>query len=265
MALDSRLHVQLPAENHTHTIILLHGRGSTASEFAYEFFQSQASDGLTLPEIFPTFKWVFPTSDLRTSIRFEEEMSQWFDIWSLEETEERKETQKSGLRESVAFILEVMKNEIESVPAENIILGGISQGCATAIHALFAGGIQLGGFIGFCGWMSFLEEIDGVAKCIKDKKETATSSLLGEIWNLPSPLTNLSAHLRFTHRVPVFLSHSEDDNIVPIENGARLSQCLGNICEGVEWKKYKEGEHWINEPQGVDDLVAFIRNSSSFS
>lgn len=26
----------------------------------------------------------------------------------------------------------------------------------------------------------------------------------------------------------------------------------------VEWKTYEDGGHWIHEPQGVDDIVAFL-------
>jgi lysophospholipase-2 len=260
MAFDTRLHVKLPSEKHTHTIILLHGRDSTAAEFAVDFLESQASNGLTLPEIFPTFKWVFPASKLRTSARFQVEMSQWFDIWSLEDTEERKEMQKDGLRQSVAFIFEVVKKEMKNVPAEKIILGGISQGCATAIHALFGGGIRLGGLIGFCGWLPFQREMDGIAKCVKEQKEPATSSCLEEIWNLSPPSsTNLIAHSWLVRRTPVLLSHSKDDNIVSIKNGERLSHCLTNIFEDVEWRKYEEGAHWVTEPEGVDDMVEFIK------
>lgn len=61
-AIKDRLYVAAPSKQHTHTIILLHGRDSTASEFASEFFESQASDDLTLPETFPSIKWVFPSS-----------------------------------------------------------------------------------------------------------------------------------------------------------------------------------------------------------
>lgn len=73
-------HIVEPAEAHTHTVIFLHGRDSTASEFMPEFFESQASDDSTLPKIFPSFKRVFPTSKVRRSERSDTEMSQWFDI-----------------------------------------------------------------------------------------------------------------------------------------------------------------------------------------
>ncbi|KAI3332255.1 hypothetical protein HD806DRAFT_519030 [Xylariaceae sp. AK1471] len=42
-------------------------------------------------------------------------------------------------------------------------------------------------------------------------------------------------------KTPIFLSHSVDVNVVPI-------------------KEYEDGGHWINEPQGVDDIVRFINS-----
>jgi predicted esterase len=117
------------------------------------------TDDRTLPETFPTVKWVFPTSKLRESARFKVEMSQWFDMWSTENPQERKEVQVEGLRESIAFILSIIRKEASLVPPERIVLAGISQGCATAIYALLYGGIQLGGFIGLCGWLPFADQV----------------------------------------------------------------------------------------------------------
>jgi lysophospholipase-2 len=91
-------------------------------------------------------------------------MSQWFDMWSVEDSEERKELQVEGLKESIAMILDAIKSEASLVPTDHIILGGISQGCATAIRALFHGGIPLGGFIGLCSWLPFQEEVEGIAR-----------------------------------------------------------------------------------------------------
>lgn len=78
MNVDSSLHIVTPLGKHTHTIIFLHGRESSATEFATEFFESQASDRRTLPEIFPTVKWVFPNSGTRNRARFDAEESQWY-------------------------------------------------------------------------------------------------------------------------------------------------------------------------------------------
>jgi lysophospholipase II len=52
---------------HTHTAIFRHGREDFGSDLSKYFFDSKASDGRTLAEIFPSFRWVFPTAKLRYS------------------------------------------------------------------------------------------------------------------------------------------------------------------------------------------------------
>lgn len=61
---------------------------------------------------------------------------------------------------------------------------------------------------------------------------------------------------------PVFLSHSQDDEVVPIANGKKLSTTLTKLGMLVSWKGYEDGGHWVNEPQGVDDIVSFIHSCS---
>lgn len=124
MHVEESLHIVAPTAKHTHTFILLHGRESTASEFASEFFESQASDDRTLPEIFPSVKWVFPNSGLRKHARFNTEESQWFDLWDVKYPMEHKETQIEGLRESIAFTLRVIREEASVIQPQRVILGG---------------------------------------------------------------------------------------------------------------------------------------------
>jgi predicted esterase len=262
MAANDKIHIIAPTIKHTYTFILLYGRDSNATEFATDFFESQASNGLTFPEIFPNYKWVLPTSALRTSARFETKMSQWFDMWSVEEPEERKETQVQGLKESIAFIMDVIQEEVRFVPMKRIILGGISQGCATAIYALMATRVQIGGFIGLCSWLPFQQEINDIATGSVKSKESAIDQLQVLFGNptheSDSERVNLMSRLKSALETPIFLSHSKDDEVVPVENGEKLYQGLRALGAGVSWRKYEDGCHWVNEPQGVDDIVAFL-------
>lgn len=119
---------------HTHTIILLHGRDSQAQEFASEFFECEASGSeadRTLPALFPTVRWVFPQATTLPSERFNVDMSQWFDMWSVENAQESVELQVPGLLSSIASIKALVKEEELLVPRKRIFLGGISQGFAT--------------------------------------------------------------------------------------------------------------------------------------
>jgi lysophospholipase-2 len=255
-------HVVAPrVDKHTHTFILLHGCDGLAPEFTEEFFESQASDDRTLPETFPTVKWVFPASQMRTSARFGGQLSQWFDIWSVDEPAEKEEIQLSGLRDSIREILDIIRNEASLVPRCRIILGGISQGCATAVHALLLGKIQLGGFVGFCSWLPLQEKVANIAGTLErtNKLRLVDSILNGPTQNVSASLQIVGENIGSAFDTPVFLSHSEDDEVVPMKNGMQLCSGLENLGFKVSWKCYEKGGHWIHEPQGVDDLINFLQ------
>lgn len=91
-----------------------------------------------LPDSLSNFRWVFPSSATRYSTIFKENESAWFDIYSLENTNDRQDLQVDGLRESVIRILDILSDEIELVGGDpsRVFLGGISQGMATALFTL---------------------------------------------------------------------------------------------------------------------------------
>jgi lysophospholipase II len=156
---------------HTHTVIFLHGR-EDFGQYMAEFLSEKSSDGRTLPEKFPTMYWVFQTAKIRFSARRKEELcissfpsleseqfiSQWFDVWDVRNPEEKNELAVPGLRESIRQILEIIEQEAGIVPKERIILGGLSQGCATAILTLLSSSLEIGAFI---GWVAgFRSKVD---------------------------------------------------------------------------------------------------------
>lgn len=231
---DQNLHYTQP-KRHTHTVIFLHGRDSHAVEFASELFESEASGTgpRTLPDLFPTVRWVFPSAPARRSARFDAEMRQWFDVWSVENPAERPELQEAGMLQSVRRIGGLIREESRKVPRSHIFLGGISQGFTTALASYLSdepcggeGGIA--GLVGLCGWMPEMRR-DGLL--------------------IP----------RAVGDTPVFLGHSVDDDVVPIERGRELRDRLLALKFSVEWREYADGGHWVNEPQGVDDIAGFLK------
>jgi lysophospholipase-2 len=264
----NNIHIVAPLVEHSNTVIFLHGRDSIASEFASKFLEIQSSDHRTLSEIFPSVKWVFPSSSLRKSARrFGTEISQWFDIWSIKEPWMIKKIQLDGLRESITFILDVIRSEASIVPPERIIIGGISQGAATAILAMLCGGIRLGGFIGLCSWLPLKDDLRQVSRSLATR-----GYKLQQIRNLlrvPTedssimPLTDLYPGAELAFATPIFLSHSEDDDVLPIENGMSSRYVLEELGLAVKFKVYEDGKHWINEPRGVDDIVSFLKRRST--
>lgn len=81
-------------------------------------------------------------------------------------------------------------------------------------------------------------------------------TVLGDMGDLQdlSDLSTLSAL-----EIPILLEHSDDDHIVPIKNGSEFVQTLCTLDLYVSWKSYETGGHELNEPEGVDDIVAFLR------
>ncbi|KAL8987572.1 MAG: hypothetical protein Q9169_008684 [Polycauliona sp. 2 TL-2023] len=237
-------HIIQPKQSHHTTIIALHGRGSNGPEFAQELFEDQTSQNRTLAEHFPHTKWIFPSSQSRYSTVFQEEMDEWFDIYSLTNPSTQEGLQVQGLRDSITHILDIISKEVgSSVNPSNIILMGISQGCATAIHALLAGQERLGGFIGIAGWMPFRKQIiDG------------------------SPLSELGLfdvnRTRDTERIPALLCHCADDDVVDKELGHQLRDALtaSELNVDVTFKEFPTGGHWIPGPEGLDAIVGFLRD-----
>lgn len=244
---------------HTHTVIFLHGRDSTNEEFAKELFESEASvswapgQPRTLPDLLPSIKWVYPAAPILPCARFNMNMSQWFDIWSVENPDEKAhELQLDGLRSSVKTILGVIQDEERHLPRSRIFLAGISQGFAVAIATFFADGARpgLAGLIGMCSWMP----LAGMTDAQQGQKH------LTRLYN-GHDVESVCAKPDGRTPTPIFLSHSIDDEVVPVQNGRRLRDILGRFPSAleVEWHEYGDGGHWINEPQGVDDMVSFLR------
>ncbi|KAF2237025.1 phospholipase/carboxylesterase family protein-like protein [Viridothelium virens] len=240
-------HTISPSDSHTHTVIFLHGRDSTAEQFEQELFESQASDGRYLRQIFPQFRWIFPKSQVRPSMRFGEEISQWFDMWSTEDPHAERQIQLDGLRSSIALIRRVIDVESKLVAPSRIILCGISQGCATAISTLLCGSRMLGGFVGMCGWMPYVNEF------------SEAPNKLTELHKLRSCLDEAAADAALEAlATPIFVARSQDDDVVPIQHSTVMRKCLQDLGMQVTWQEYHTGGHWVHEPQGIDDLVDFM-------
>lgn len=118
-----------PTAPHTHTILLLHGLGSTGQTFGTELLSTGLTkSGYSLTTLFPYARFVFPTSKPRRSSAFARSvLTQWFDITRLQEPSYAQERQLKGLEESAGEILEVLKNELRRLESpRNLILGGLS-------------------------------------------------------------------------------------------------------------------------------------------
>ncbi|KAI1371921.1 alpha/beta-hydrolase [Hypoxylon crocopeplum] len=264
-----------PLVPHTHTIIFLHGRGDTSANMADSLLRwARDSRGRSLVDALPSVRWVFPQAEVRVAEKFDEECPQWFDIWNLLDMTDREELQVFGLRESVLSIRRIVRREAKMVGAlERVVLAGISQGAATAVHTL----LHLGelGDADAVGDVTAQKQLLGQDADADSNKETPPPARLGALVGLSGWLSFPGGSLEETREVlgleeappenddvvrhtPVFLGHCADDPLVFIEYGKQLRDSLRGFGMEVSWNEYADGGHWINSPRGVDDVVAFL-------
>lgn len=303
---------------HQQTFILLHGRGSWAEKFGFELLQtaihihrpdaprahrnkdkplaaeprntSQAQEPtMTLRTVFPHARFVFPTAARRRATIYKRSrIHQWFDNWKLDPpATEREELQIEGLQETTKYLHQLLRAEISIVPAgaTNVVLGGLSQGCAASLVALLLWeGEDLGAVVGMCGRLPFAESL---MEEIRDKNdEQHDNGLLGfdpfavdtchesefsdgpasipaqraVAWlreQLDLPALQLPSELLPVQRIPIFLGHGRQDEKVSIELGRRASECLDKLGARVCWKEYDDLGHWYSDGM-LNDLLHFL-------
>jgi len=221
------------------------------------------SSGYSLAEIFPSARWVFPSSGLRPLARWPGEViSQWFDTWDISRLEQREELQTEGLRESVSAVINhVVLPEVALLGGkwERLVLAGVSQGGATAGHVLLNLNLdqlgqemnlnvniaaadtqrnRIGGLMTFCSRMPF-----------PNRALAETRAVLG---------LGTAVGDEVVKNTPVLGQHCVDDPLVRIEYGRQFKEAFERFGADVTWKEYATGGHWIKSPEGIDDAAAWL-------
>lgn len=255
-------HIHDATTAHAYTIILLHGRNSNGPEFAEELFEARTSTGLNLAEHFPGWRWVFPSAKARLSTVFQEEMTEWFDTYSLSDTSAESHLQVEGLREAVLFILDLVEEEAKRVgTAKKVVLGGVSQGEATALQAFLCGRRRLGAFVGASGWLPFAGQVKVILR-ESEGSEMQVAAFLQNNLGLADWISACGTDPGSVLETPVFLGHGADDIWVDLKLGEQARDILESMGIDVTWKKYMgagEDGHWLKETEEFDDIVAFLK------
>lgn len=239
---------------HTHTVVFLHGRGDTAPKFSSSLRYSVTSQNQTLADAFPSFRWVFPHAPIEQSVcpgfgAFNK-TSQWFDIWNVHDFSDREELQAEGLSISVSRIRDLIHHEACLLGGryDRIVLMGISQGAATAAHTLLhldlPHGAGLAAFVGFSCRMPF------PGRSLAETRAALT---------LPGDNQCAPDHATVLEKTPMLLEHCVNDPLVLVEKGRVLRDTLRGFGATVHWREYPGGGHWFNSPQGIDDVVDFLK------
>lgn len=264
------VHIIQPVSHHTHTAVLLHGRGSSGEEFAEELIASVLSNQRTLMQALPGWRWVFPTSRDLWSTAFQENIPAWFEAHSLTDVTERQDLQTEGIKDSVGHLSSILEEEVERLGGhgENLVLGGISQGAAIGIWALLCAAKSVkrfGAFFGASTWLPFADNIErllcrGHASARSESDRVADAFVESMMINLKNSPAGSSGPASLTS-TPVFLGHGVDDAYVDITLGRQARNVLARIGLKVEWKEYSGAEqegHWLKVPEEVDDIAHFL-------
>ncbi|KAF1991552.1 alpha/beta-hydrolase [Aulographum hederae CBS 113979] len=266
--------VSLPhGKEHTHTFIFLHGRGDTGSNFARCFARTRTWQNHSLQALFPSLKIIYPCAPVRkSSMLGGSPLNQWFDISSLAEPWRAMDQQVAGLKENVEMIQTLVREEAAKVGIKNVIIGGLSQGCATALTALLGldvsdleteGQGALGGFIGIAGWLPQAKDIQNTAMSSATTSDNGATHLqvgaarcVQDTLSLP-PSSKDGVSPSFVH-TPCLLGHGTHDFKVVINHGETVRDMLKELGSDVTWTPYHEWGHWWKEPETMDDIAMFF-------
>ncbi|CAD6575380.1 MAG: hypothetical protein ASARMPREDX12_007246 [Alectoria sarmentosa] len=267
---------------HKHTFIILHGRGSNAQKFGPPLLSTEISPGTTLQTAFPHAKFVFPTaSKRRAQIYNRSIIHQWFDNWSLSVPTEREALMLDGLRESSSYVHGLITEAVKEVGANNVALGGLSQGCAAMLISMLTwDGEPLAAAFGMCGWLPLRQhladitdpqtqsdngenpfaqeedadgELDLPAQAVAWLREeldlpirSTPSVIAPNSASSPTPSPSSPNILLPFQRTPLFLAHGTADEKVKIELGLEARDCLTSLQIDVTWSEYESLGHWYS-------------------
>jgi len=279
-------------------LIILHGRGSNARKFGSELLSTHIPAHGSLPQAFPHAKFIFPTASARRATIYKrKEIHQWFDNWHLEAPTEREELQIDGLRDTSVYVHDLLKAEIAIVGARNVVLGGLSQGCAAVLLSMLLWKAEpLAAMFGMCGWLPFRKHMQDIVESATgsgdgtedDDDPFAQDGKSSSIWFMTRPakwsfdedvdlaeLPPIQQAVGFLRdelelpkkgeilpfqQTPTFLGHGTEDDRVPISLGREAECCIRTLGGNTHFSTYEGLGHWYS-PELLRDIIHFVREA----
>ncbi|KAK4157531.1 Alpha/Beta hydrolase protein [Chaetomidium leptoderma] len=290
---------------HKNTIILLHGRGFSAETFGPALvsttFPSISSSLTTLQTAHPHTKFLLPLAPRhRATIYKRSIIHQWFDSWHLNQnspTDTEEWRVVPALRDTIAYVHGLVRQEAALVGGVgNVMLGGMSQGCAASLMALLLWeGEALGGYLGMFGWLVFEREAKRVLLLVAggggekeeeeeqefdpferdenerssgDEEEEEAVGVEARVVRLLREQLELEGAGAVTSRpksfdTPVFLGHGTDDDKVPFARGREAAECLKAAGLDVQWQAYPGLAHWYSADM-LKDMSCFMTDRAGW-
>ncbi len=203
-----------PADAARASVIILHGLGADGTDFL------PMCDQLELGAAGPV-RWLLPRAPVRpVTLNGGYEMRAWYDILG---TQAERREDEAGLRESMREVHALIDRErARGVPANRIVLGGFSQGCAMTLLAGLRYPERLGGLLGMSGY-------------------------------LPLAATTASERHMANAGVPIFLAHGRRDAVIALDRAVTSRDALTQLGYPVEWHEYPmEHSVCLEEVQAIN-------------
>jgi phospholipase/carboxylesterase len=209
-----------PAGDAKASVIVLHGLGADGTDFL------PFADEIKLDAVGPV-RWIYPRAPVRpVTVNNGYRMRAWYDIFEFGAQAKHAREDDTGLRESFAAVQALIDREVaRGVPAQRIVLGGFSQGCAITLGAGLRYGQRLAGLIGLSGYLPL------VATTGTERKDA-------------NALT------------PIFLAHGQRDPVIGIDRALATRDALQALGYGVQWHTYPM-EHSVSAEE-VAELQRFL-------
>jgi phospholipase/carboxylesterase len=214
-----------PAASAAATVIVLHGLGADGTDFL------PFADEIKLDTVGPV-RWIYPRAPVRpVTVNNGYRMRAWYDIFEFGAQATNPREDDAGLRESFAAVHALIDREIaRGVPAQKIVLGGFSQGCAITLGAGLRYGQRLAGLVGLSGYLP-------LASATAAERKDANA------------LT------------PIFLAHGQRDPVIGIERALATREALQRLGYDVQWHTYPM-EHSVSAEE-VAELQRFLLKALS--
>ena len=210
-----------PAAAPTASLILLHGLGQKGSDFA------PLLRGLDLSAVGPV-RCVFPNAPLRTVSLNGSEMHAWYDaVAPVGRLNAPLPLDETGLRASQRIVQALIdREEGQGILSERIVLMGFSQGAVLALHAGLRAHQRLAAVVALSGYLPL------GARTLQSESSAANQ------------------------RLPIFLAHGEQDEIVGIDRARAARTNLQAMGHLVDWHSYPMG-HEVDDAE-LADLGAWL-------
>jgi predicted esterase len=198
----------------------------------------------------------------------------------------KQHLQIPGLRETSIYLHQLMAAEISVIGSKNVVLMGLSQGCAASlISTMLWTGDAIGAVVGICGYLplrksmaeSVHEDTDhgGMSSPQSDSDEDIFARDPSELKLPDSKLERAILWLQdelqieveekekteqpAMKEIPVFMGHGISDEKVPLEFNRLASDFLASLDVKVARKEYQGLGHWYSEDM-LRDVIEFLKH-----